>query len=276
MVYVWLHPVSCYCLLLSLNSLYQLTKFAGASDTYNIRESERHARYTLSLSLFIVILMFLVMRMTHKGFKARLRNKNLLFSDVFKILLGLLHYLFYHIINDSRYLIMAHALLITLTNNIDFLINAYSEYGVKELILFVIKDPISKDEDDQEEDEDEDEDEEMKKNHAMRISISFRDIYPRSSTVPQQQQQQQQNQGPMIEMNTVSNVLNEIALLPSSSSEKKKHDDDGVVVTNTSILPYEKQDSIIILQEYDHHESTIVIADDDADGDGAVLEENNV
>jgi len=81
-----------------------------------------------------------MMRITHKGFKAHLRKKSLLLNDLFKILLGLWHYLFYYIINDYRYLIMAHALLITLTNNIEFLINAYSEYGVKELILFVIKD----------------------------------------------------------------------------------------------------------------------------------------
>jgi hypothetical protein len=233
MVYVWLHPVSCYALLLSLNSLCQLTKFAGALDTSNIHESERQAQYTLSLTLFIVILMFLVMRMTHKGFKARFRKRHLLFSDAFKILLGLLHYLFYHIINDSRYLIMAHALLITLTNNIDFLINAYTESGMKELILFVIKD-ISKDKDDQEDDEEEEDDDEEEKNHDIRISISFRDIYPRNTTV------MQHSRGPTVEINTVANVLKELSL---ASSEK--HD-----ATN-SIPPDEAHT--------DHHESTTAI-----------------
>lgn len=248
MVYVWLHPVSCYALLLSLNSLCQLTKFAGALDTSKIHESERQARYTLSFYLFIVILMFLVMRMTHKGFKARLHKKHLLFSDAFKILLGLLHYLFYYIIDDSRYLIMAHAFLITLTNNIDFLINAYSESGMKELILFVIKD-ISKDKDDQEDDDEEVEVE----NHDVRISISFRDIYPRNTTV------MQHSRGPTVEINTVTNVLKDITL---ASSEKHE-------ATNTIPTKDEMQDSV--LQAHDHHESTTAIADDDV-----VTVENNV
>lgn len=244
MVYVWLHPVSCYALLLSLNSLCQLTKFAGALDTSKIHESERQARYTLSFYLFIVILMFLVMRMTHKGFKARFRKRNLLFSDAFKILLGLLHYLFYYIIDDSRYLIMAHAFLITLTNNIDFLINAYSESGMKELILFVIKD-ISKDKDDQEDDEEEVEVVEEKKNHDIRVSISFRNIYRRNTTV------MQHSRGPTVEINTVTNVLKEITL---ASSEKHE-------ATNTIPTKDEMQDSV--LQAHDHHESTTAIADDD-------------
>ena len=241
MVYVWLHPVSCYALLLSLNSLCQLTKFAGALDTSKIHESERQARYTLSFCLFIVILMFLVMRMTHKGFKARLHKKHLLFSDAFKILLGLLHFLFYYIIDDSRYLIMAHAFLITLTNNIDFLINAYSESGMKELILFVIKD-ISKDKDDQEDEEEEVEVVEEKKNHDIRVSISFRNIYRRNTTV------MQHSRGPMVEINTVTNVLKEITL---ASSEKHE-------TTNTIPTKDEMQDSVL-----HHHESTTAIADDD-------------
>ena len=231
MVYVWLHPVSCYALLLSLNSLCQLTKFAGALDTSKIHESERQARYTLSFYLFIVILMFLVMRMTHKGFKARLHNKHLLFSDVFKILLGLLHYLFYYIIDDSRYLIMAHAFLITLTNNIDFLINAYSESGMKELILFVIKD-ISKDKDDQEDDEEEVEVVEEKKNHDIRVSISFRNIYRRNTTV------MQHSRGPTVEINTVTNVLKEITLASS-----KKHE-----ATNT--IPTKDEMQVSVLQAH--------------------------
>lgn len=231
MVYVWLHPVSCYALLLSLNSLCQLTKFAGALDTSKIHESERLARYTLSFYLFIVILMFLVMRMTHKGFKARLHKKHLLFSDAFKILLGLLHYLFYYIIDDSRYLIMAHAFLITLTNNIDFLINAYSESGMKELILFVIKD-ISKDKDDQEDDEEEVEVVEEKKNHDIRVSISFRNIYRRNTTV------MQHSRGPMVEINTVTNVLKEITLASS-----KKHE-----ATNT--IPTKDEMQVSVLQAH--------------------------
>jgi len=225
MVYVWLHPVSCYALLLSLNSLCQLTKFAGALDTSKIHESERQARYTLSFYLFIVILMFLVMRMTHKGFKARLHKKHLLFSDVFKILLGLLHYLFYYIIDDSRYLIMAHAFLIVLTNYIDFyLINAYS---LNELILFVIKD-ISKDKDDQEDDEKEEEEE----NHDVRISISFRNIYSRNTTV------MQHSRGPTVEINTVTNVLKEITLASS-----KKHE-----ATNT--IPTKDEMQVSVLQAH--------------------------
>ena len=251
MVYVWLHPVSCYALLLSLNSLCQLTKFAGALDTSKIHESERLARYTLSFYLFIVILMFLVMRMTHKGFKARFCKRHLLFSDVFKILFGLLHYLFYYIIDDSRYLIMAHAFLITLTNNIDFLINAYSESGMKELILFVIKD-ISKDKDDQEDDEEEVEVVEEKKNHDIRVSISFRNIYRRNTTV------MQHSRGPMVEINTVTNVLKDITLASSKTHE----------ATNT--IPTDEM-QVSVLQAHDHHESTTAIADDDV-----VTVENNV
>ena len=196
------------------------------------------------------ILMFLVMRMNHKGFKARFRKRHLLFSDVFKILFGLLHYLFYFIIDDSRCLIMAHAFLIVLTNNIDFyLINAYS---LKELILFVIKD-ISKDKDDQEDDEEEVEVVEEKKNHDIRVSISFRNIYRRNTTV------MQHSRGPTVEINTVTNVLKEITLASS-----KKHE-----ATNTIPTKDEMQDSV--LQAHDHHESTTAIADDDV-----VTVENNV
>jgi hypothetical protein len=113
---------------------------------------------------------------------------------------------------------------------------------MKELILFVIKD-ISKDKDDQEDDEEEedeedDDEEEEEKNHDIRISISFRDIYPRNTTV------MQHSQGPTVEINTVTNILKELSL---ASSEK--HD-------ATNIIPPD--------EAHDHHESTTAIVDDDA------------
>jgi len=119
---------------------------------------------------------------------------------------------------------------------------------MKELILFVIKD-ISKDKDDQEDDDEEVEVE----NHDVRISISFRDIYPRNTTV------MQHSRGPTVEINTVTNVLKDITL---ASSEKHE-------ATNTIPTKDEMQDSV--LQAHDHHESTTSIADDDA-----VTVENNV
>jgi hypothetical protein len=122
---------------------------------------------------------------------------------------------------------------------------------MKELILFVIKD-ISKDKDDQEDDEEEVEVVE-EKNHDIRVSISFRNIYRRNTTV------MQHSRGPTVEINTVTNVLKEITL---ASSEKHE-------ATNTIPTKDEMQDSV--LQAHDHHESTTAIADDDV-----VTAENNV
>jgi len=124
---------------------------------------------------------------------------------------------------------------------------------MKELILFVIKD-ISKDKDDQEDDDEEEvEVVEEKKNHDIRVSISFRNIYRRNTTV------MQHSRGPTVEINTVTNVLKEITL---ASSEKHE-------ATNTIPTKDEMQDSV--LQAHDHHESTTAIADDDV-----VTVENNV
>jgi len=94
---------------------------------------------------------------------------------------------------------------------------------------------ISKDDEDQEEEDEED-------NHDVRISISFRDIYPAGTTTVLQQ-----SQGPMLEMNA-SKVLKEIAL-----TTKGKHD---------IISPPDGKKASSTVQTHDYQSSTTTRADD--------------
>jgi hypothetical protein len=96
MTYIWFHPVVCFALLISINSIIQLRgKLVGADGVSQYSYST--LKLTISVGLALTILGMIIMRVMHKGVAEHLRHRGMYLHLLFRLLVAGLHVLVYFV-----------------------------------------------------------------------------------------------------------------------------------------------------------------------------------
>ena len=103
-VYIWLHPIICFILLITTNALVQLSE--KTSNTYTpTTDTSDFLKKVISIGLCLTVFLMIIMRIMHKGLIDHLKHPNRCLHIIFKLIIALLHYLIYYIIKNSLYFI---------------------------------------------------------------------------------------------------------------------------------------------------------------------------
>ena len=125
-VYIWLHPIICFILLITTNALVQLSE--KTSNTYTpTTDTSDFLKKVISIGLCLTVFLMIIMRIMHKGLIDHLKHPNRCLHIIFKLIIALLHYLIYYIIKNSLYFILTQSLLTTTTNMLEMLIPIHSK-----------------------------------------------------------------------------------------------------------------------------------------------------
>lgn len=125
-VYIWLHPIICFILLITTNALVQLSE--KTSNTYSpTTDTSDFLKKVISIGLCLTVFLMIIMRIMHKGLIDHLKHPNRCLHIIFKLIIALLHYLIYYIIKNSLYFILLQSLLTTTTNMLEMLIPIHSK-----------------------------------------------------------------------------------------------------------------------------------------------------
>jgi hypothetical protein len=134
-IYIWLHPVICYVLLIATNALVQLAA-AVSEDNNGSVESNDRLRHTVSIGLCIVVLVMVLMRLLHKGVIDHLRTTGRAMHVLFKICVAFTHLSLYWMVQNNLYFILANSFLCTFTNVVEMAIPMFTQSRAVD-ILFV-------------------------------------------------------------------------------------------------------------------------------------------
>lgn len=126
-IYIWLHPVICYVLLIGTNALVQLTEQISDSHSIDSKDDADRLRLTISLGLAFTVALMVIMRIMHKGVVDHLKSSGRVYHIIFKFAVSLTHLCLYWIIQDSMFFILAHSFLATGTNMVEMLIPLHSQ-----------------------------------------------------------------------------------------------------------------------------------------------------
>jgi predicted ferric reductase len=125
-VYIWMHPVVCFSLLVATNSMVQLnTQVSEAPDQSDY--STDRLRYLVSSFLCYTILLMVTMRIMHKGVIDHFKEWGRVYHIAFKVSVAVMHYMVYYIVQNKLYFILAHSIIATITNMVEMLIPLYSK-----------------------------------------------------------------------------------------------------------------------------------------------------
>lgn len=125
-IYIWLHPVVCYLLLIATNALVQLTVNISNSHIVSSSDTPNRLKLTISVGLALTVLLMVGMRLMHKGVKDHLKNRGRVYHIVFKLAVSLAHLCLYWIVQDKLYFVLAQSFLATGTNMVEMLIPLHS------------------------------------------------------------------------------------------------------------------------------------------------------
>lgn len=134
-IYIWLHPIICFVLLVTTNALVQLVEQISSAQS-STSDSAKRLKRTVSVGLCIVVLLMVTMRVMHKGVVDHLRTSGRKMHVIYKICVAALHLALYWIVADKLYFILAHSFLATSTNVVEMLIPIYSQSRPAVDILF--------------------------------------------------------------------------------------------------------------------------------------------
>lgn len=134
-IYIWLHPIICFVLLVSTNALVQLVEQISSAQS-STSDSAKRLKRTVSIGLCIVVLLMVTMRVMHKGVVDHLRTSGRKMHVIYKVCVAALHLALYWIVADKLYFILAHSFLATSTNVVEMLIPIYSQSRPAVDILF--------------------------------------------------------------------------------------------------------------------------------------------
>jgi hypothetical protein len=133
-IYIWLHPVICYVLLVATNALVQLATAVAGHDNGSVDSNDR-LRHTVSIGLCSVVLIMVLMRVQHKGVVDHLRTTGRQIHVVFKICVAFTHLSLYWMVQDNLYFILANSFLCTFTNVVEMAIPMFTQSHAVDILF---------------------------------------------------------------------------------------------------------------------------------------------